>query len=62
MNLSDSAASPVDLVREVREYLNDPTRDRAGRERAVEQLCYRVDGKSGERVADFVLRALSAVG
>jgi hypothetical protein len=55
------ADSPEALVREVREYLRDPTRDRTGRERAVEQLCYRVDGRSSERVADFVLRTLAAV-
>jgi hypothetical protein len=56
------AQSPDALVQEVRDYLGDPSRDRAGRTRAVEQLCYRVDGKSGERVADFVLRTLAAVG
>jgi hypothetical protein len=56
------AHSPSDLIREVREYLADPSRDRAGRARTVERLCYRVDGKSSERVADFVLRTLAAVG
>jgi hypothetical protein len=56
------AHSPGALIQEVRQYLEDPGRDRAGRERAVEQLCYRVDGKSGERVAEFVLRTLAAVG
>ncbi len=55
------ARSPDDLVREVSQYLDDPSRDRGGRKRAVEQLCYRVDGKSSERVADFVLRTLATV-
>lgn len=55
------AGSPEDLIREVRQYLADPSRDHAGRERAVEELCYRVDGRSSERVAEFVLRTLAAV-
>ncbi|MFN0071858.1 MAG: CDP-glycerol glycerophosphotransferase family protein [Chloroflexota bacterium] len=55
------ARSPENLVNEVRSYLQQPARDRDGRARAMEQLCYRVDGSSGERVADFVLRTLASV-
>jgi hypothetical protein len=55
------AYSADDLIREVQESLKNPSRDRVGRERAVEQLCYRVDGRSSERVADFVLRTLATV-
>jgi CDP-glycerol glycerophosphotransferase (TagB/SpsB family) len=54
------ARSPDELVALVRGYLNDPALDTAERARAVEQLCYRVDGKSSERVAEFVLRSLAA--
>lgn len=56
------ARSPESLVDEVRQYLLNPARDAEGRARAMEQLCYRVDGRSSERVAEFVLRSLAAVG
>jgi hypothetical protein len=53
------AATPASLLNEVRAYLADPSRDRAGRERAASDLCYRVDGRAAERVADFVLDRLA---
>lgn len=55
------ARSADELVTLVSDYLKTPMLDAAERARAVEQLCYRVDGKSSERVAEFVLRSLAAV-
>jgi CDP-glycerol glycerophosphotransferase (TagB/SpsB family) len=56
------ATSPADMVAEVAAYLADPARDRAGRERAATELCHKVDGRAGERVAEFVLNRLARLG
>jgi hypothetical protein len=53
------AETPAALIDEVAAYLAEPDRDAAGRERAAEELCYRVDGRAAERVADFVLHRLA---
>ncbi len=53
------APSPSALVDEVAAYLADPSRDRAGRERAASELCHKVDGKAAERVTSFVLDRLA---
>jgi hypothetical protein len=55
------AKSPDELVSEVTQYLNNAQRDSEGRALAAEQLCFRVDGRSGERVAEFIMRSLAAV-
>lgn len=44
-----------ELAHAVSEYLNDPARDAAGRERLREELCYRLDGRSASRAALMVL-------
>jgi CDP-glycerol glycerophosphotransferase (TagB/SpsB family) len=43
----------------LRMYLDDPSIDAAGRRRLVEENCYRVDGRSGERQAAFLLETLA---
>lgn len=53
------APSPAVMVEQVAAYLADPTRDRAGRERAASELCHKVDGRAAERVAGFVLDRLA---
>ena len=53
------ADSPEAMVELIRRSLDDPSLDRAGRARAAEELCYRVDGRASERVAEFVLRELA---
>ncbi len=53
------AETPETMVALVREYLADPTRDRAGRQRAVVEQCSGVDGRAAERVAEFVLQSLA---
>ncbi len=46
------------LVGHVRDYLEDPTLDAEGRARIIEHQCHAIDGKAGERLAQFVLKAL----
>ena len=48
-----------DLIYWVNGYLERPEIDRAGRDTMVKQQCWKTDGKSGERVAMFVLKLLS---
>jgi hypothetical protein len=54
------ADSPGQLVAEVRRYLADPSLERIERARLVRELCYRVDGHSGERVADAIVAVAQA--
>jgi hypothetical protein len=56
------ADSPQQLIAEVRRYLDDPSRERVERARLVRELCYRVDGKSGERVAAAICEAAARHG
>lgn len=44
-----------ELVGYITMYLKDKTIDRAGRTRMVKEQCYTLDGKSGERIATFIL-------
>jgi hypothetical protein len=48
------ADSPRMLIDEVKRYLADPALERANRARLVGELCYRVDGRSGARVAERI--------
>ncbi|OGG63398.1 hypothetical protein A3D66_02105 [Candidatus Kaiserbacteria bacterium RIFCSPHIGHO2_02_FULL_50_9] len=43
-----------ELVRAIDERLKDPTLDSAGRERLRQEQVYKLDGKSSERLADFL--------
>ncbi len=47
-----------ELIALVRFALEHPDVDREGRRRIVEENCYRVDGRSGERQAHLILRCL----
>jgi len=38
------------------EYLENPSKDAAARERMCEELCYKLDGKAGERIVDEILK------
>jgi hypothetical protein len=55
------AATPDEMVGCVARYLDRPELDRTGRARAVEEQCYRADGRAAERVAELVLRDLARV-
>jgi CDP-glycerol glycerophosphotransferase (TagB/SpsB family) len=50
------ANSPSELITLVNNYLRDPTIDREGRARIVERQCRAIDGKTGQRVGEYVLR------
>jgi hypothetical protein len=46
------------LVTQVKAYLDDPDLDHEGRLRIIEKQCRAIDGKSGERIGQYVLSAL----
>ena len=52
--------SEGELAAAAREYLTDPSRDRTGRKRLAREQCFYEDGKSGERIGNFVVRQLTA--
>jgi hypothetical protein len=52
------AEDPKQLVEWVGRYLEDPSLDREGRRRVVEEQCQFLDGRSAERVAACVVREL----
>ncbi len=51
--------SMKDTVEAIRAYLADPSRDAEGRAFIREQVLYKLDGKSGERIAQTLLRRLN---
>lgn len=50
--------NPDELVFAIRQYLEDPARDRDGRARIVREQCWKLDGKAGERIANLLLREM----
>lgn len=52
------AWSPTELIKQVNSYLEDPSRDAAGRRLIREKVCTRLDGQSGMRIAQFLLKQL----
>jgi hypothetical protein len=55
------AETPEALVDHVARYLDDPALDRAGRQRVVREQCQFTDGKSSDRIAQFVVEELNDV-
>jgi hypothetical protein len=53
------AETPVQLVEHVGRYLKDRTLDREGRRRVVLDQCQFTDGRSSERLANFVVEELA---
>jgi len=53
------AKSPEELISSINLYLEDPSLDSAGRERGRQQQCWLLDGRSGERIGQFVLERLN---
>ena len=51
-------ASKKELMTAVRDYLLNPSRDSAGRQRLAMEQCGFLDGRSGERIGNFVLDML----
>ena len=52
------ANSEAELIGWIRKYLADPLLDRDGRSRLAQEQCFKLDGKSSERVAEAVLRMI----
>ena len=52
------AGSLDDLASHVLRYLADPALEQEQRVRFAETMCHRIDGKSAERIASFLLEAL----
>jgi CDP-glycerol glycerophosphotransferase (TagB/SpsB family) len=48
------ARSTNELVKEIGEYLKYPSRDHNGRKSIVEEQCWRIDGKAGQRMIDVI--------
>lgn len=47
-----------DLIVSINRYLNNPSIDKEGRSRLVNEQCWRLDGKSGERIANSILASI----
>ncbi len=52
------AKTPEQLVKSVKEYLVNPQLDEAGRKKIIEERCFKLDGKSSQRLADTILKFL----
>lgn len=52
------AKTPYELEIIVRDYLLNPDLDKKGRSKIMEERCWKLDGKSGERLAEVLLRFL----
>lgn len=44
-----------ELMADVKKYLENPRQNESNREKVVNEFCWKLDGKSGERVANFLL-------
>lgn len=54
------ADSPEELKALISRAFIDPAHEKEGRTRLRRELCYRIDGKSSERLADLVLEAVQS--
>jgi hypothetical protein len=50
------AKSPEELIKYTKDYLYNPNIDKEGRERILFERCWKLDGKSGERLANVLLK------
>ncbi len=53
------AKNPEELGRMVHDYLENPALDAEGRKRIIREYCGALDGKSGERLEEFLLEKLA---
>ena len=51
--------SEEEFAEAIRGYLKNPSRDREARRNMAEKLCYRLDGKASERLADLIRSLVS---
>ena len=52
------AYSADDLIKYINNYLDNPTLDNVGRKKIVEEQCYKLDGRAGERIGDFIKKTV----
>jgi hypothetical protein len=43
-----------ELIHSINSYLDNPGLDRDGRKRIIEEHCFKLDGKSGQRIGKFI--------
>lgn len=55
-----AAASKEDLLRRTKELLADPKASQDDRQKMAKEQCWRLDGQSGKRIADFLTGLLNA--
>jgi len=55
------AQSPEQMIDGIAEYLRDPMIDAEGRRRVVQEQCQFLDGRSSERVANWVVETLERI-
>jgi hypothetical protein len=46
--------SKEEFLKKINDYLRSPSLDKAGRKRLVEEQCWQIDGRAGERIANFL--------
>ncbi|MDB4992173.1 MAG: hypothetical protein JWL75_418 [Parcubacteria group bacterium] len=51
--------TPAELEEALTAYLANPALDHAGREKIVSEQCYKLDGKSGERIGSYISSVIS---
>ena len=48
----------AELVDDLNRYLHDRSLEHEGRMRIVEEQCYKMDGQSGQRIGEYILRSM----
>ena len=56
---ADIALSANELISFINKYIDDPNIKNLEREKIIEEQCYKLDGKSSYRVANYILAALN---
>lgn len=55
------AENEKELLEHINTYLKNPETDGEGRKKIIQEQCYYVDGSSGERLADYILKYLKVI-
>lgn len=50
------AKDPEELISQIQNYLKDPSLDQEGRKRIIQERCWKLDGRSGERLANVIAK------
>jgi hypothetical protein len=56
---ADIALSANELISFINKYIDNPNIKNLEREKIIEEQCYKLDGKSSYRVANYILAALN---